>query len=99
MTPTEIIARLENAQGKAPEELSPELQVLWLAKAGDWHGAHDIAQDLPNPNGAWLHAHLHRQEGDLGNASYWYHLANQSVPPNDLTIEDEWRKLASVFAK
>ncbi|GHC63269.1 hypothetical protein [Roseibacillus persicicus] len=99
MNSTELIDRLNNAQGEAPSDLSAELKVLWLAKAGNWHGAHDIAQDLPDPNGAWLHAHLHRQEGDLGNASYWYHRANQVTPSSDLSIEDEWRKLVSAFAK
>lgn len=94
---TELKERLQNATGPAPTDLSPEQQVLWLAKAGDWHGAHDIAQDLPDPNGAWLHAHLHRQEGDLGNAGYWYHRANQPTPELDLTIEQEWEALAVHF--
>lgn len=92
-----IKERLQKATGPAPLDLSPEQQVLWLAKAGDWHGAHDIAQDLPDPNGAWLHAHLHRQEGDLSNASYWYHRANQPTPGLDITIEAEWNALASHF--
>ena len=97
MTPTELLAKLEAAAGSPPEDLSEELQVLWLSKAGDRHGAHDIAQDLPDPNGAWLHAHLHRQEGDLGNAAYWYHRANRPTPSQDVSIDDEWRALVTYF--
>lgn len=99
MTPQELTQKLKTASGQPPVELSPELQTLWLTKAGDWHGAHDIAQDLPDPNGAWLHAHLHRQEGDLGNAGYWYHRANRPTPSNDLTIEAEWSELVAHFCE
>lgn len=97
MNTEDLKSRIQKASGAAPAELSPELQVLWLAKAGDWHGAHDIAQDLPDPNGAWLHAHLHRQEGDLGNADYWYHRANQTAPNPTTSIESEWDALVSYF--
>lgn len=80
-----------------PADLTPELKVLWLDKKGDWHAAHDIAQDLPDPNGAWLHAYLHRVEGDIGNAGYWYHRANQPMPSNSL--ETEWDALAHYFTQ
>ena len=99
MNSEELKAHLEQATGPAPADLSPELQVLWLAKAGNWHGAHDIAQDLPDPHGAWLHAHLHRQEGDIGNAGYWYHRANQPIPDSTISIETEWNSLASHFCR
>ena len=97
MNPSEILTKLENAAGPPPNDLSEELKVLWLSKANDWHGAHDIAQDLPDPNGAWLHAHLHRQEGDLGNAAYWYHRANRPTPDPDFTVEAEWKALVTFF--
>ena len=48
---------------------------------GDWQGAHDIAQDDPSPEGAWMHAHLHRLEGDEGNAAYWYRRAGRDPFP------------------
>lgn len=99
MNPSELAQKLVAASGQPPSNLSPELQVLWLSKAGDWHAAHDIAQDLPDPNGALLHAHLHRQEGDLGNAAYWYHRANHPTPSESLSIEEEWTELVSVFCK
>ncbi|MEM9079687.1 MAG: hypothetical protein AAGC74_03240 [Verrucomicrobiota bacterium] len=82
-----------------PENLSPELHVLWLAKAGQWHQSHDIAQNLPDPNGSWLHAYLHRLEGDDGNASYWYHRANKPTPPQTRSLDDEWFQLARHFCK
>ena len=66
---------------------------LWLAGTGDWDGAHDLCQYLPDPDGAWLHAHLHRQEGDLGNAEYWYHRANKTMPASSVSIEVEWHQL------
>lgn len=99
MNSAEIVKKLETAAGKPPVDLSEELQVLWLAKAGDWHGAHEIAQDLPDPHGAWLHAFIHRQEGDSGNASYWYHRASQPIPSTDTTIDSEWASLVTFFAK
>ncbi len=99
MTAQEMAQTLEAATGAPATSLSPELQVLWLDKAGDWETAHDLAQNLPGASGAWLHAYLHRCEGDLGNASYWYHRANQSTPPEDLSTESEWRSLVSHFCR
>ena len=58
-----------------PEDLTPALRVLRLEAGGDWEAAHDLAQRLPDPDGARLHAFLHRVEGDLGNARYWYRRA------------------------
>ena len=52
--------------------LCVELQALWWVKKGDWERAHDLAQDAGSMEGDWIHAHLHRVEGDFGNASYWY---------------------------
>ena len=53
-------------------DLSAPLQAMWWAKKGDWERAHSIAQEVHDPSGSWVHAYLHRVEGDLGNASYWY---------------------------
>jgi hypothetical protein len=54
---------------------------------GDWDGAHKIVQDDPSPEAAWVHAHLHRVEGDLGNAGYWYRRAGKPVVTGDLAAE------------
>ena len=62
----------ESAAAKNPPEgLSPELLSLWYDFKGDWHSAHDTAQDIHNAIGSGIHAYLHRKEGDLGNARYW----------------------------
>lgn len=55
--------------------------------AGDWEGAHRIVQDDPSPEAAWLHAHLHRVEGDPGNAAYWYRRAGRPVETGGLDEE------------
>lgn len=63
------------------------LEALKLAAAGDWDGAHRIAQNDPSPEAAWVHAHLHRVEGDLGNAGYWYRRAGKPAATGDLAEE------------
>ncbi|HVZ99445.1 MAG TPA: hypothetical protein VG841_03935 [Caulobacterales bacterium] len=59
------------------------LEALALVAAGDWDGAHALVQDDPSREAAWVHAHLHRIEGDLGNAAYWYGQARQPVANGD----------------
>jgi hypothetical protein len=56
-------------------------------EAGDWDGAHAIVQDDPSPDAAWVHAHLHRVEGDLGNTAYWYRRAGRAVASGNLDAE------------
>ena len=56
-------------------------------KAGDWDGAHAIVQDDPSADAAWIHAYLHRVEGDLSNAAYWYRRAGREVATGDLEEE------------
>ena len=60
--------------------LEPPLAALWWAAKGDWDRAHKIVQDESDANSAWVHAYLHRVEGDLGNAGYWYRQARRPVP-------------------
>ncbi len=66
-------------------------QALRLLAAGDWDGAHALVQDDPSPEAAWIHAHLHRVEGDLANARYWYSRAGR--PEATGTVEEERRQL------
>jgi hypothetical protein len=75
---------------KPPDAL--ELRALWLVKKGDWDGAHRIVSDLTSPAAARIHAHLHRVEGDLSNARYWY--GHARATPETGTVEAEWEKLA-----
>ena len=88
--------RASLAADTPPAALTPALTVLWLDRSGDWDGAHDIAQDMPGAEGAWLHAYLHRREGDIGNAGYWYRRAGK--PTATGSLDDEWESLVEHFA-
>ena len=63
----------------SPEGLSEPLQDMWYARKEDWETAHNIAQSISSELGSWIHAYLHRVEGDLSNADYWYKRAGK--PP------------------
>lgn len=82
-----------------PAGLVPALRTLWLVKAGRWDDAHDLCQDLPDPAGAWIHAYLHRHEGDLANARYWYERAGKPTPTRKLSLDDEWLALAEALRR
>jgi hypothetical protein len=77
--------------------VSPLLKALWHDAKGDWGEAHKIAQDLDDKSGAWVHAYLHRKEGDLGNAAYWYRQAGKPVATDSL--EDEWNRIATALLR
>jgi hypothetical protein len=77
--------------------LSVELEALWHDGKGDWNKSHDVIQDVNSKNAAWIHAYLHRKEGDIGNAQYWYSRAGKTMPGGSL--EDEWRSLVNHFLK
>lgn len=64
-----------------------QLKALSLLAAGDWDGAHELVQDDPSPEASWVHAHLHRAEGDLSNAGYWYRRAGKPVASGGLDEE------------
>lgn len=76
----------------APAFLGPALKALWEDARGNWAAAHAIAQSLEDETGSWIHAYLHRKEGDLGNARYWYRRAKR--PPADDTLDAEWTTIA-----
>jgi hypothetical protein len=75
-----------------PAGLAPALLALWHDARGNWDAAHNTAQDIPDPTGAWIHAYLHRKEGDLTNAGYWYRRARQ--PEADDSLDAEWERIA-----
>ena len=75
------------ADTQPPEGLERPLQALWWAAQGDWERAHRLAQAEPGTRGAWVHAHLHREEGDLGNARYWYSRAGRPLAEGSLAAE------------
>ncbi|MBR1189852.1 hypothetical protein JQ558_13405 [Bradyrhizobium sp. AUGA SZCCT0160] len=75
--------------------LEPPLAALWWAAKGQWDEAHKIVQDENTHEAAWVHAYLHRVEGDLGNAGYWYRQAGQPVAKDSL--EAEWERIVSAL--
>ncbi len=79
------------SQNEPPHELSPPLAALWWAKKGDWDKAHRLVMDDAGREAAWVHAYLHRVEGDLGNAAYWYRQAHKAVAAG--ALDDEWRQI------
>ncbi len=78
-----------------PAGISVEAKALWYARAGKWDAAHDLCQEVPGQAGSWIHAWLHREEGDLGNAGYWYSRAGREMPGKGVSLEEEWMGIAS----
>lgn len=79
----------------APPPVDALLQALWYDAKDNWDAAHNLAQDVNTKDGSWIHAYLHRKEGDLGNASYWYHRANQPVCTKSLA--EEWEAITKAL--
>ena len=83
----------DSAPGAA---LSPPLVALWWAAKANWDAAHKIVMDEDTKDAAWVHAYLHRVEGDLGNAGYWYRQAGQPVAKDSL--EAEWARIVAALS-
>ena len=97
MTVTELRATL--AEPEPPRSLSALLVALWWDAKGDWSQAHNLADEVGNlsdPAGsrdaAWVHAYLHRKEGDPGNAGYWYRQAGRAH--SQASLDAEWQEIA-----
>jgi len=78
-----------------PDGLDGALRALWYDAKGDWHAAHRQAQDQANADGAWVHAYLHRVEGDQANAGGWYRRAGK--PHCETSLADEWDAIATAL--
>ena len=79
-----------------PAELGPAMIALWWAGKGNWHQAHETVQAHEEDRiCAWVHAHLHREEGDLANAGYWYSIAGRPVCHDPLP--QEWESLVTTL--
>lgn len=89
MTFEEFLESIKNDQ--PTPDLSETLISLWWDKKGNWDRAHSIAQDIPTTQGSAVHAYLHREEGVLWNADYWYSRAGRTRP--DIPLEAEWQQL------
>lgn len=78
-----------------PDGLSTPLKALWHLGRGEWDAAHRLVQDDKSAEAAWVHAHLHRVEGDLANAGYWYRRAGRPAADGDLPAE--WAEIVSAL--
>ncbi len=85
----------ESLQQEAPAGLSVYLKSLWYEGKGDWEKSHTIIQDVEDKKAAWIHAYLHRKEGDIWNADYWYRRAEKIRPT--FSLEKEWEELVIAF--
>ena len=78
-----------------PAGVSAPLLALWHDGRGDWDAAHRVAQDIDDANGSWIHAYLHRKEGDAGNAAYWYRRAGKPVAT--VSLDAEWEQIVTAM--
>jgi hypothetical protein len=78
-----------------PPGIGHALQALWWDAKGDWEKAHECAQAMDDADGSWVHAYLHRKEGDQSNAGYWYRRAGK--PHSGATLDEEWAEIAAAL--
>jgi len=83
------------SSNKPPDNITVYLRALWFDAKDDWEKAHTIIQETEDMNAAWIHAYLHRKEGDTGNADYWYHRAGKKRP--GITVEQEWETIVTAL--
>lgn len=96
MTFEEFLQLIEK-QETCPSFLSGALQALWYEKQGDWDKAHQIVQNASDADNAWVHAYLHRKEGDLSNARYWYRQSGR--PEFKADLNQEWEQISKDLLK
>ena len=87
--------RATMASSTPPPDLPGALLALWHDARGDWDMAHRVAQDVDDASGAWVHAYLHRKEGDESNAAYWYRRAGKPIARGSL--DEEWTEIAAAL--
>ena len=75
-----------------PPNISSYLLSLWYDGKGDWEKSHNIIQEIDDREAEWIHAYLHRKEGDVGNADYWYRRAGKKRPSS--TLDEEWENIS-----
>jgi len=83
------------AESAPPAGVSPVLEALWYDADDDWERAHGIVQAISSADAAWVHAYLHRKEGDIWNADYWYSRAGRRRPA--VSLQEEWRNMVAVL--
>lgn len=75
-----------------PKNISSYLLALWYDAKENWEAAHQTVQEIDSVKAAWIHAYLHRKEGDIANSRYWYALAKKKIP-NNLDLKQEWEEI------
>ena len=95
MTLAEFKSSLQNPS--PPQGINKLLGAMWYDAKSNWNKAHEIAQEIEMPDGSWVHAYLHRVEGDESNAGYWYHRAGRKF--SKLSLEKEWEEIVNEFLK
>jgi hypothetical protein len=84
--------KLSLNDNSSPHGINDSLKALWHDAQGNWNRAHLLAQEINDYSGAWVHGYLHRKEGDLANASYWYSRAGKKMPK--VPLDEEWEAIA-----
>ncbi len=85
------------SESQPPQHISVYLKALWYDAKGDWNRSHQLIQDVEDVNAAWIHAYLHRKEGDVFNADYWYKRAGKKRAVSSL--EEEWEEITTALLK
>ena len=80
-----------------PAGLPLHVQALWHDGSGDWKAAHDLIDQLTDQRSAHIHAYLHRKEGDIWNADYWYKRAGKTRP--HVSLDEEWDLLLQEYLR
>ncbi len=92
----DIMAFRESLSADSPPPVaSVYLKALWYDSKNNWNQAHETIQDIPDKNASWIHAYLHRKEGDIGNADYWYLKAGKKRPA--VSLQEEWEQIVNAF--
>jgi len=82
-------------QNNPPENSSDYIRALWYDAKDNWQKAHELIQDIEDKSAAWIHAYLHRKEGDIWNADYWYNRAGKKRP--SVSLQEEWKDLVKAM--
>jgi hypothetical protein len=78
-----------------PQNISVYLLAMWYDANGNWEKAHAMADSLNDATACWVHAYLHRKEGDYGNANYWYSRGNKKMP--SVSLPEEWENIVKAL--
>src|SRR5690606_30968213 len=95
LTFQDFITSIQN--GELPADSPLHIQALWHDGRGDWEKAHSLIDHLEDLDSSHIHAYLHRKEGDVWNADYWYRKAGKSRP--SISLEEEWKRLVNDYLK